>query len=42
MPNFQASVEMKVSMNLNLIEDYKDEKDVLYYCTDDSVAMVFS
>ena len=30
--------EMK---NLNLSEDYKDEKEALYYYTDDSVAMVF-
>ena len=33
---------LKACDYLNLIEDYKDEKDVLYYCTDDSVAMVFS
>ena len=27
--------------NRNLSEDYKDEKEALYYYTDDSVAMVF-
>ena len=28
-------------INRNLSEDYKDEKEALYYYTDDSVAMVF-
>lgn len=30
------------SENLNMSEDYKDEKEVLYYSTDDFVVMVFS
>lgn len=35
-------VEHKINLiNRDLSEDYKDEKEALYYYTDDSVAMVF-
>ena len=39
--NFSLTENLKVTEDLNLSEDYKDEKEALYYYTDDSVAMVF-
>ena len=38
---FSLTENLKVTEDLNLSEDYKDEKEALYYYTDDSVAMVF-
>lgn len=40
--NFEKPDYVNEAMEtLNLSEDYKDEKEALYYYTDDSVAMVF-